>query len=46
MLERSTVEVIYALRRLIERFGEKKRDLHWYFIVLEEVHDRIPRDVT
>lgn len=37
--------VIYIIRRLIERFKEKKSDLDIVFIDLEKTYDSIPREV-
>ena len=45
MPSRSTMEVIYLLRRAIEKYREKKRDIHIVFIDLEKVYDRVPLDI-
>ena len=45
MLGRSTMEAIYFLRRVIEKYREKNRDIHMVFIDLEKSYDRVFRDI-
>ena len=43
---RSTMEAIFLIRQVMERYREKKKkDLHMVFIDLENVYDKILRNV-
>jgi hypothetical protein len=45
MSERSTMEAIFLIRQVMERYREQKKDLHMIFIDVKNAYDKLPRNV-
>jgi hypothetical protein len=43
MLGRSTLEVIFLIRQLMDRCREQEKDMHMIFIDLEKAYDKVAR---
>ena len=43
---KSTIEAIYLLRKLMEKYRERKKDFHLVFINVEKVYDSIPHSIV
>lgn len=45
MSRRSTTKAIYIVRRLVEKYSERKRDLHILYIDVENAYGKVSREV-
>ncbi|XP_065321085.1 uncharacterized protein LOC135928558 [Gordionus sp. m RMFG-2023] len=42
---KSTIDPIFALRQMMDKYGEKKRNIHMFLIDLEKAYDTVPRNL-
>lgn len=42
MPSRSIMEAIYLLRKVIEKYREKRRNIHMIFVDFEKAYDKVP----
>lgn len=45
MPERSTAEVLHPLKKLVQQYKDKQRDLHIVFIDLEKAYEKVPKEI-
>ena len=44
MPRKETTDAVFALRMLMEKYGEGQRELHCVFVDLEKAYDRVARE--
>ena len=44
MQKKSTTDAMFALRILMEKYREGQKELHYLFVDLEKVHDKVSRE--